>query len=191
MSVNLARTADGWWLQTPHGMVRLDLAASAEGQYDDPYSYHGSGNATLVGEALGEVRLLGLLSELLSFTSLRFTEARADFKIAGPKLDFSQFSVTGANSAIEAHGNYALDRHELDFKGRVNPFQESSFIPTALLGAFLTQFSSVFEVKLTGSLEKPSWAFVNGPTNFLRNLSRPSTVEPPKAPASQPDYLRR
>ena len=171
--------------------VRLDLAASAEGQYDDPYSYHGSGNATLVGEALGEVRLLGLLSELLSFTSLRFTEARADFKIAGPKLDFSQFSVTGANSAIEAHGNYALDRHELDFKGRVNPFQESSFIPTALLGAFLTPFSSVFEVKLTGSLEKPSWAFVNGPTNFLRNLSRPSTVEPPKAPASQPDYLRR
>jgi hypothetical protein len=171
--------------------IRLDLAASAEGHYDDPYSYHGSGNASLAGEALGEVRLLGLLSELLSFTSLRFTTARADFKIAGPKLEFSRFNATGANSAIDAHGSYALDRHELDFKGRVNPFQESSFIPTAVLGAFLTPFSSMLEVKLTGTLEKPSWAFVNGPTNFLRNLSRPGSPALPKTPASPPDYLRR
>ncbi len=171
--------------------VKLDLAASAEGLYDDPYSFRGSGNASLAGDALGNVRMLGLLSELLSFTSLRFTAASADFKVAGPKLEFSRVSVTGANSAIDARGSYALDRHELDFKGRVNPFQESSFIPTAVLGAFLTPFSSMLEVKLTGSLEKPSWAFVNGPTNFLRNLSRPGTVEPPKPPPVPTDYLRR
>ncbi len=28
MSANLARTADGWWLQTPHGLVRLHLDAA-------------------------------------------------------------------------------------------------------------------------------------------------------------------
>ena len=32
MSANLARTAEGWWLQTPHGMVRLDLAAATTAQ---------------------------------------------------------------------------------------------------------------------------------------------------------------
>jgi 2-keto-4-pentenoate hydratase/2-oxohepta-3-ene-1,7-dioic acid hydratase in catechol pathway len=28
MSVNLARTAEGWWMQTPAGLARLDLAAA-------------------------------------------------------------------------------------------------------------------------------------------------------------------
>lgn len=32
MSANLARTAGGWWLQTPHGLVRLDLAAMTTAQ---------------------------------------------------------------------------------------------------------------------------------------------------------------
>ena len=32
MSVNLARTAEGWWAQTPAGMVRLDLAAATTGE---------------------------------------------------------------------------------------------------------------------------------------------------------------
>ena len=32
MSVNLARTADGWWVLTPDGLVRLDLTAATTGQ---------------------------------------------------------------------------------------------------------------------------------------------------------------
>ena len=32
MSVNLARTADGWWVLTPDGLVRLDLPAATTGQ---------------------------------------------------------------------------------------------------------------------------------------------------------------
>jgi 2-keto-4-pentenoate hydratase/2-oxohepta-3-ene-1,7-dioic acid hydratase in catechol pathway len=32
MSVDLARTADGWWLQTRHGMVRLEVPAVTTGQ---------------------------------------------------------------------------------------------------------------------------------------------------------------
>ena len=32
MSVNIARTAEGWWVQAPAGMVRLDLPAAATGE---------------------------------------------------------------------------------------------------------------------------------------------------------------
>jgi hypothetical protein len=172
--------------------VKLDLAISAEGLYSNPYSFQGTGNASLSGDGLGEVRMLGLLSELLSFTSLRFTSARASFRVDGPKLTFPRVNITGANSAIDAHGSYELDRHDLDFKARVNPFQESTFLPAALLGAVLSPFSSVLEVKLTGQLDKPAWAFVNGPTNFLRNLSKPPRAEPAPVPAKPaPDYLKR
>ena len=31
MSVNLARTVDGWWVQAPAGMVPLDLATATTG----------------------------------------------------------------------------------------------------------------------------------------------------------------
>src|SRR5207302_9873586 len=93
--------------------VRLDVTASAEGSYANPLSYHGDGNATLQGETLGEVPLLGALSELLPFTALRFTSATAKFKIDGAKIAFSEFNLRGANSAIEAHGDYALDKREL------------------------------------------------------------------------------
>ena len=80
-------------------------------------------------------------------------------------------------SAIDAHGDYALDRKELDFKAKLFPFQESGNLIKTVVGAVLTPISNVFEVKLTGSLEKPEWAFVIGPTNFLRSLA-PENAEP-------------
>lgn len=168
--------------------VRLDLALSAEGRFDDFYSYQGAGNATLEGPELGEIRLLGLLSDLLNFTALRFTSARADFHLEGRKVVFPNVNVTGANSAILAHGDYWLDRHQLDFNARVYPFQESKSLIQSVVGAVLTPLSTVLEVKLTGPLEQPTWAFVIGPTNLLRSLGQtgPETDAPPGSPAPSP-----
>jgi hypothetical protein len=175
--------------------VRLDLAAVAEGRYGDPYSLQGDGTAALRGEEIGEVPLLGLLSGLLKFTALRFTSANAKFKINGTKLEFSEFALRGANSGIDAHGDYALDKRELDFKAKVFPFQESNSLIKSVVGAVLSPISNVFEVKLTGSLEKPEWAFVMGPTNFLRALApdapgnaKPGETAPPApTPPTSPD----
>lgn len=162
--------------------VRLDVTASAEGRYDDPLSYHGEGLANLHGTGLGEVQMLGLLSELFTFTALRFNHARAVFKIDGAKLAFSEVTLRGANSAIDAHGNFSLDRRELDFKAKLFPFQESNSLIKSVVGAVLTPFSNIFEVKLTGSLDKPEWTFVVGPTNFLRALAPGDTSTGPAKP---------
>ncbi len=170
--------------------VRLDLAASAEGLYDNPFSYKGTGNAVLQGSELGEVQMLGLLSELFKFTALRFTSARANFKIDGAKLTFPDVALRGANSAIDAHGDFALDRRELDFKAKIFPFQESTGLLKSVVSAVLTPLSNIFEVKLTGTLDKPEWAFVVGPTNFLRSLvpgdSPSETAKPAPPPPEAP-----
>ncbi len=166
--------------------VQLNLAASGEGDYDNHLSYRGGGNASLAGAEIGEVPLLGLLSELLRFTSLRFTEANANFKIEGNRLVFPEFKLRGANSAIDAHGTYALDRRELDFNAKIFPFQESNNLLKTVVGAVLSPLSSAFEVKLSGSLDKPAWAFVIGPTNLLRTLTGGDPADkaaPPPAPA--------
>jgi autotransporter translocation and assembly factor TamB len=115
--------------------------------------------------------LLGLLSELLNFTALRFTAASADFTVEGAKLVFPNVTVSGANSAIQAHGTYALERRDLDFNARVYPFQESKSFLQSVVGVVLTPLSAALEVKLNGPLDQPKWAFVIGPTNLLRNLS--------------------
>jgi hypothetical protein len=164
--------------------VRLDLAASAEGSYANAYTYHGDGNATLQGDTLGEVPLLGLLSELLRFTALRFTTASAKFKVDGARLAFSEFNLRGANSAIEAHGDYALDRRELDFKAKILPFQESGNLLKSALGAVLSPLSNVFEVVLNGSLDQPKWSLALAPGNLFRNPQ--PTENPPAAAINDP-----
>ena len=163
--------------------LRLNLSASAEGDYADPYSFRGDGNATLQGPELGEVPMLGLLSELFTFTSLRFTEARANLRIEGPRLLFPQVELRGANSAIDASGEFALDRRELRFNAKVFPFQESGNVLKTVVGAVLTPLSNALEVRLTGTLERPRWEFVMGPRNFLRTLTG-ETGDAPAAPAA-------
>lgn len=173
--------------------VTVDMDVSAEGDLDDPFSFEGSGNAELRGRGLGEIRLLGLLSELLNFTALRFNDLRANFTVERDHLEFSEVSITGSNAAINAHGDYALDTQTLDFNARIYPFQESKFILKNVMGMVLSPLSSVLEVKLTGALADPKWAFVIGPTNFLRQLTQPTYTKPaqePKTdqePSTEPD----
>jgi hypothetical protein len=101
-------------------------------------------------------------------------------------LEFSDVGLTGSNSAIVGSGSYALDARTLDFKAKIYPFQESSLFLKSIVGAVLTPFSNVFEVKLTGSLEHPAWSFVMGPTNFLRNLAAPSSPSTASSPSPVP-----
>jgi len=159
--------------------VNLNLAIAAEGLYNDPLTYQGTGTAELEGPGLGEVPLLGSLSDLLKFTALRFTTAKGKFKIAGPRLTFSELSLRGSNSAIDGHGDYALDKRELDFYAKIFPFQESGSFLKSVVGAVLSPLSNVFEVKLAGSLEKPQWSFVIGPSNLLRPRTPGETAPTP------------
>lgn len=167
--------------------VSMDVGLSAEGALNSPYSYVGTGNAELTGNGLGEIRLLGALSELLNFTSLRFNTLRTDFSLEKTKLVFPQVSITGANSSVTAHGTYYLTNRTLDFNARIYPFEESKFILKNVVGAVLSPLSTVLAVKLTGRIEKPSWSFVIGPTNFLRNLTQSAEPTPrPASPAEPP-----
>jgi len=158
--------------------VRMAIDLTAEGDADDPFSFKGDGHADLGGQGLGRIRLLGLLSELLNFTALRFDALRTDFRLEGNELTFPHVNLTGPDAAVTARGSYQLERKELDFYARVFPFQESRFILKSVVGLVLAPLSGVLEVKLTGPLDKPQWAFVIGPTNFIRSILAPGKDEP-------------
>jgi hypothetical protein len=162
--------------------VRMALDVSAEGDTADPRSFVGTGRADLRGQGLGRVRLLGLLSELLNFTALRFDTLQTDFKVERDSLVFPHVNLTGPDAAVTARGSYLLTRKELDFHARVFPFLESTFILKSVVGLVLIPLSGVLEVKLTGQLNKPEWTFVIGPTNFLRSIFTPPAKDQPVAP---------
>ncbi len=183
-----ARTKAALLRRTIHG--RLDVTMMAQGLYRTPYSFRGKGAVSIAGRDLGEIQMFGLLSELLSktllnFTSLRLDNARANFRLEGEKIAFSDVEITGPGAAIDAHGDYRLESRTLDFKAKVFPLHQTRFVLTDALGALLVPLSNVLELKLTGPLAKPSWAFVFGPTNFLRSLTRPAGEAPAQRPPGE------
>ena len=135
-----------------------------------------------------------LSKTLLNFSSLRLDNAQADFLIEGNKLVFQQVKLQGPRTLIDAKGEYLFGPRTLSFNARIFPLQESKFVLVDALGALLTPLSNVLELKLTGPLDKPSWAFAFGPTNLLRTITRgpaspngtPSPPPPPPQTPAQP-----
>lgn len=162
----------------------LDLALSAEGHYDDPYSLRGDGNAVITGAELGEINLLGILSSLLrrtifNFTTLQLDNARTNFTLDGRTLHFPDLRLSGKRAAIEASGDYRLDTKQLAFHARVLPFDASDGFLSSTVGAVLTPLSHVLEVRLGGRLDEPDWAFLYGPTSLLRAITGEAPAPPP------------
>jgi hypothetical protein len=165
--------------------TRMDLSLSAEGRYDDPATLHGDGNVLLQGAGLGGVPLLGGLSRLLRVTTLRFTAAQSAFKVDAGRLEFPDLTVTGANSAIRARGTYDVERRQLDFNARIYPFQESKSI-LQVFNVLSTPLSAALQVRLTGSVEKPAWAFTYGPLNLMRGAGGLPAAPAPPSPLAHP-----
>ncbi len=163
--------------------VLLDLNVSAEGKLGDIDTFVGDGNVQIQGGELGGLSLLGGLSRLLKVTELRFTQARAEYKIGHSELEFSDVSVIGANSAIEAKGTYSIERRTLDFSARIYPFRESRSA-LQVFSVISAPLSAAFRVKLAGSIDKPSWSFVYSPLTLLRAADVKATAaEKPAAPS--------
>ncbi len=156
---------------------RLDLSLNAEGRYGDPLSMQGAGQAQLSGE-LGQVRLFGLLSQLLRFTTLRFTTATTQFTLEGKQIVFPSLRIRGKNSAIEGRGRYSLENRTLDFNAKVWPFEESRNLIQGVIGLVLAPFSNALEVKLEGTLSNPSWSFANNPFRTRGNPDEPAQGNP-------------
>ncbi len=155
---------------------RLDLRLSGDGNYRDPYSFIGSGSGEISGAELAQIHLLGGLSQILrtvrlNFTSLRLNSAQANFKLDGRQLDFSELRITGPTAAIDATGLYRLDLQQMNFDAKVSPFDQSRNPLASAVGLVLTPFSSILELRLSGSLDDPRWRFAYGPSSLLRTIS--------------------
>jgi hypothetical protein len=160
--------------------IGLNLQFDAAGKLEDPLSFTGHAKLQLSGE-LVQVRLLGGLSQLLRFTSLRFTSLKSDLELDHERLKFTEARITGHNSAIDANGVVDLKAGSLDFNAKVWPFDESNGLLGSTMGLVLSPLSHAFEVKLGGSYSNPKWSFFYNP---LRILSQEAPA-PAKVPMKE------
>jgi hypothetical protein len=179
---------------------KLDLQATAEGLYQDPYSYVGTGNAELRGAELAEINLLGALSQalrgnsVLGFTSWSLDTAKANFTIERNQLDFSDLVITGPSAKLDAKGVYALDTKTMNFNAKFYPFDRGKTFLANAVDLMLTPVSAALELKLAGTLDKPKWYFAYGPTSLLRKLTGSEQPKPEEDAAKKPEpplMLRR
>jgi len=161
----------------------VDIALSAQGDPADLATFKGAGNASLTGAELGEIHLFGLLSQVLSglslkFSSLKLDAARTSFRLEHGRLLFPDLKVTGPSAVIDARGNFAIETGGLDFSARFRPYEDNLNLITAVVGIVLNPLTSILELKLGGQLAKPEWS-------VLVSGSRPHP-EAPAAPAPAP-----
>lgn len=191
-----ASMAESKFIQRASG-GRLELAVSGLGDPDNLLAtLKGSGNAQLTGAELGEIHLFGLLSQVLSavwlnFTSLKLDTARTSFQLADGRVHFPDLRVNGPSAVIDAKGDYLIATKSLDFTARLKPYEETHNPITAVVGIVINPLTSIFELRLTGPLAKPSWSLSFGAPS-LGSGNNPAAPAPssdlaptPAAPAGK------
>lgn len=166
---------------------RLDFKLKAEGAFTDFYSFKGDGLGSITNAELGQLNLFGPVSEMLrgtflNFSSFSLTTVDAPFKLNGNRVRFRDLRVSGPSALLLAKGTYQLRGGDLDFTAKIHPFEESTSMFGSAASFVFTPFSKVFEVKLQGTLSKPSWIFSYGPSRLLNTLTGNDNPAPP-APA--------
>ena len=167
--LKIAATTGSKFIQRATG-GRLDVALSASGQPGDLASFTGTGNASITGTELGEIQLFGLLSQVLSglslkFSSLKLEAARTSFKLDQGRLHFPDLKISGPSAIIDGHGDFMLANDALNFTAKFKPFAESDNPLTAIIGMVINPITSILELKLSGVLTQPHWSVIVGPAD--------------------------
>lgn len=172
---------------------KFDLTLSAQGATKDLINLRGTGSAQLSGTELGEIHLFGLLSQVLSavalnFSSLKLDAARTTFQLGDGRIHFPDIKVTGPTAAIDAKGDYLLESKTLDFTAKLKPYEETHNPLTAVVGMVMNPLTSIFELKLTGPLAKPTWSVTlgQGPKPEAPAVPTPGAAEAKSGSAVEP-----
>lgn len=116
----------------------------------------GYGTVWVRDARLGEWGLLGPLSEMFKFTSLKFNSLDGSFTLEPDRLNIDSLSLWGNEHAAQARGNINTADKTLDLSVKLKTLGGSR--PTlGLLAPIVQPFTSLMEARLSGPLDKPVW----------------------------------
>jgi hypothetical protein len=186
----VAPVADKKFMQRAEG-GRLNVGLSATGEPGELASFTGNGNAALTGTQLGEIHLFGLLSQVLSGLSLKFSSLKLDaahtsFRLEHGRLLFPDLKITGPSAVIDARGNFTVGTGALDFSARFRPYEDNLNLITAVVGIVLNPLTSILELKLGGLITNPEWSVAVSGSRPHPEAPAAPVVPPPASPTDDP-----
>ena len=144
---------------------KLDFKLQASGHPEDFLSFEGNGSILVKDPELGDIRLLGGLTDYLGASklplpsgSISFNRLEAPFILNGDKLRFGNLSLSGGSALLVANGIINLSKHVLDLEARLHLLGNVSVPVLGKLMQLLDPLSAVGNIKIDGTFEDPKWS---------------------------------
>jgi len=157
-----------------HGQLSGRLALRGllgEGQGD---TIRGEGAVTIDDGRVFMLPVFGGLSEImtriipgLDFV-LRQSDATSDFRVEDSRVSSDEIKINGSVLSLKGRGHYGFD-HEVDFHAQVKLMSDNNMV-ARLVRVLTFPISKLFEFRLRGTLEDPSWYPVNFSTDLLEKI---------------------
>jgi hypothetical protein len=100
---------------------------------------------------------------------LRQTDATAAFTIASGLIHTDEAHIEGDILSLTGSGNYHFLDGGMDFEVRLTLLKSKTFV-AKIMGYVMYPISKLFEFRLRGTYDKPSWYPVNFSTDLLQKL---------------------
>ena len=97
---------------------------------------------------------------------LRQSDVRSDFRIVNGRIESDKIVVEGGVLSLRGNGSYVMGGN-LDFNVQVKLMKENSLV-AKLVRVLTYPISKLFEFRVRGSLEEPTWYPVNFSLDVLR-----------------------
>ncbi|MGF1530067.1 MAG: AsmA-like C-terminal region-containing protein [Puniceicoccaceae bacterium] len=145
-------------LGDPAGTV--NLVSELRGDPADPFGFNGTLSLEVLSSDLGEVRFLGILSDLLSAApppfkigSLSFNRLSSEIRLRDRELIFDKLALFSPSSRIEGTGTFAFANQSIQMKLRAFLFQETSFPLINFVAQIFNPITRILEFRLSGNID--------------------------------------
>ena len=142
----------------------LNISIQAEGPINNPLQFEGTGLIQLNEPKIGQINLLGKISEGLSNLkiplpsgALSFNELIIPFELNNETMSFDNLQLSGPISKISSKGSFNLSSGTVDLIAKLSLVGNLPLPIIKNLVQFADPISKMAEIKITGNLSKPKW----------------------------------
>ena len=159
----------------------LTLHLQAQGNPEKLWGFEGNGSLLVDDPELHRIPLFGPLSTLLKESPVpipsgfRFKRLRAPFLLQNEFALFDNLELSGLTSLLLANGKVNLAKDELDFEARLHLLAGISIPLLDKIVKLVDPLSSLANLKISGSFERPEWKAKFSPKAGPFKLLGPST----------------
>ena len=145
----------------------LSFAIQAEGPLNNPLQFEGTGTIHLRESKIGQINLLGKISEGLSNLKIplpsgafSFNELLIPFELNNESIIFDNLNLSGPLSKIQAKGNFNLSTQTIDLIAKLSLVGNLPLPIIKNLLQLADPISNIAEIKMTGNYLDPKWELI-------------------------------